>query len=966
MANLQNYLTSNLVTKINAELVYNDFFTPLSVGLASGSDAFTGETFDATPQGGATKDSAIIAIDGGTSPDYFNIDSTAANGTGFDIDFRRPVTSSITITEDNISEYDPDATFTIVNPDNLFDGDFGTDCNFSTATIGETMGFEIDLGDGEYVDNLEIALKNTGVGDLTNELFNISYSINGTDFIVDAFTILGTQLDITGNTFNLFNLEYNENYRRGYSNTLDGGWTQKGKIPKIKKLRVYIDSCTSSLSFDITQLRVNKVEFEEPDGIYLNTINIKYVHGSGLSDTISYQVAYDDEEVFYELGENTHSGFGVTTFNVNSIDRKVKKFRISYPTDGTPGSDLRIYEIVNLTYYPDPPTLLNFEFNDSVLETKAWNSSRYDGKQLAGAVINEFRAGDTTYGKTPVLRNYTRNIYIGNEIVGMAETSPEDPTLVQFPNFSYAQINSYITINADLSITRNEFDPSDINNSKKKAFYRPFIYDLAEGSFCNFIMGDLTVKNNLKSKYPIYFNGGQLKKLLQLKTHLGAHAQSLAISPQGNGGAVFTNTMVSTPENLITGSVYHKADLSDVPVKIPNSPPAIYFGCTANYADAFDASRYVTSSAMSASLHNEEIYTNWFTGSLVSFLNVGFLGPVLDFGEVRKFSDGLISYKNDSSYKGDKRFFITCAPYMEDKFFPEGNTVTGDPIEAGNPKPLYTFEKNSIHSGSAGVITPNLSSLTTLEVAELNTYRGSINNGQTFIYEYRMNQKSTSYIDMHSNMRSPDRTVGLRFGKSSVPNFESGSFIFSISDDDTPSILVPLKKDRDLPNGKGDKPFIIIPENLHPFIKDNLTYFLTRAGIDIGGNTSTLIPLDQTNRYPDRIGWKPPKPAPTPELEAAQEAKAELTFEQRRLLARQLAEQNRRRRLERLREEEENSRRNKRRSRRKGRQEDREERKALREERKEKRRENRQENRNERRENRQNRRENRRNRRRNR
>ena len=334
MANLQNYLTSNLVTKTNLELVYNDFFTPLSVGLASGSDAFTGETFDATPQGGATKDSAIIAIDGGTSPDYFNIDSTAANGTGFDIDFRRPVTSSITITEDNISEYDPDATFTIVNPDNLFDGDFGTDCNFSTATIGETMGFEIDLGDGEYVDNLEIALKNTGVGDLTNELFNISYSINGTDFIVDAFTILGTQLDITGNTFNLFNLEYNENYRRGYSNTLDGGWTQKGKIPKIKKLRVYIDSCTSSLSFDITQLRVNKVEFEEPDGIYLNTINIKYVHGSGLSDTISYQVAYDDEEVFYELGENTHSGFGVTTFNVNSIDRKVKKFRISYPTDG--------------------------------------------------------------------------------------------------------------------------------------------------------------------------------------------------------------------------------------------------------------------------------------------------------------------------------------------------------------------------------------------------------------------------------------------------------------------------------------------------------------------------------------------------------------------------------------------------------------------------------------------------------
>ena len=46
----------------------------------------------------------------------------------------------------------------------------------------------------------------------------------------------------------------------------------------------------------------------------------------------------------------------------------------------------------------------------------------------------------------------------------------------------------------------------------------------------------------------------------------------------------------------------------------------------------------------------------------------------------------------------------------------------------------------------------------------------------------------------------------------------------------------------------GDKEFVIIPENLHPFIKDNLLYFLTQAGVNVGGDTSNLIKNDYTHR----------------------------------------------------------------------------------------------------------------------
>ena len=61
-----------------------------------------------------------------------------------------------------------------------------------------------------------------------------------------------------------------------------------------------------------------------------------------------------------------------------------------------------------------------FEFNDSVLTTKAWNSSRYDGRQLSAQKLNKISKNDVgNNNKTPIIRNYTRNIYIGNEIVGM-------------------------------------------------------------------------------------------------------------------------------------------------------------------------------------------------------------------------------------------------------------------------------------------------------------------------------------------------------------------------------------------------------------------------------------------------------------------------------------------------------------------------------------------------------------------
>ena len=160
-----------------------------------------------------------------------------------------------------------------------------------------------------------------------------------------------------------------------------------------------------------------------------------------------------------------------------------------------------------------------FEFNDSVLETKAWNSSRYTGKQLQASTINEFTNGDTTYGKTPVLQNYTRNIYLGSRIVGMNSSSIDDGTLTHFEGFSYITMHEYLTINDDLSITRHSIRGNDETNVKKKGFYRSFYHDFPINSEAEIKLFDETIDDNLKSSYNIFNNSGQLQKMLLVERY---------------------------------------------------------------------------------------------------------------------------------------------------------------------------------------------------------------------------------------------------------------------------------------------------------------------------------------------------------------------------------------------------------------------------------------------------------------
>jgi len=200
---------------------------------------------------------------------------------------------------------------------------------------------------------------------------------------------------------------------------------------------------------------------------------------------------------------------------------------------------------------------------------------------------------------------------------------------------------------------------------------------------------------------------------------------------------------------------------------------------------------------------------------------------VLGKSQFQSFVNSAFEYKNDALWNGNKRFFIT--------FRPHSNSV----VNLGIPNEDYTIRTKITGSYNldGAKITNNLAELSTGEIISHNSTNDppyfEVSNRYSFNQDYVSNQHSD--VSEFNTSETP-------------PIFTSGSYIISKMNDENPSLLVELNKIDQLPEGVGNKEFIIIPENLHPFIKDNLLFFLTRAGINVGGDTSNLIKLNESNR----------------------------------------------------------------------------------------------------------------------
>ena len=64
----------------------------------------------------------------------------------------------------------------------------------------------------------------------------------------------------------------------------------------------------------------------------------------------------------------------------------------------------------------------NIEINDSEFERIGWQNARYRGTKLTSAKINEYNRGDITFGLKPVIEQYSRTVYVFNQVENSFES----------------------------------------------------------------------------------------------------------------------------------------------------------------------------------------------------------------------------------------------------------------------------------------------------------------------------------------------------------------------------------------------------------------------------------------------------------------------------------------------------------------------------------------------------------------
>lgn len=393
-------------------------------------------------------------------------------------------------------------------------------------------------------------------------------------------------------------------------------------------------------------------------------------------------------------------------------------------------------------------TIPDYEFNDSVLSTKSWNSSRYDGKQLQSSQINQYNDNDITYSNTPVLSNYSRTFYIANDIISLNNTSSIDNPYI--PGHSYILIDKAITVNDDLSIKTVDIDnfPQNSNgNIKREGFNREFQNNLSVGSEVSLRILDSNSPKKQSSSYPIYLNGGRLQQII--KHNLNSNVIS---------------------DNSFNYSI-------------------------SNYV--FNTLRSGTTDVGDFTLINEPITRIFYTGSI---------GAKSNRIDVEAVFSNLKSYMD---FNPSERFYITLS--------------TASLGVSNNFEPIIT---NNDFNGNYR--TNNLAQISTFEISNItNVSLGQIQGS----LKTRLNQ---NYL------------TGATTPISTPSSFDTGSYFISYLNQEKPCLLIPLNKEFELPEGGGNSPVVVISENLHPFIKDNLIHFVAKAGLDIG-NITTVPSIDNTN-----------------------------------------------------------------------------------------------------------------------
>ena len=222
-------------------------------------------------------------------------------------------------------------------------------------------------------------------------------------------------------------------------------------------------------------------------------------------------------------------------------------------------------------------------------------------------------------------------------------------------------------------------------------------------------------------------------------------------------------------------------------------------------------------------------------------------------GSLKGFYDDIVYWE---IIKNRNRFFVT---FMDGKYgFPNNKMESIGTSEIGAPlTPRQTSSQalNAINSGINRVTAPAPIFLQDDEfynVSNNSSYPTQSHkyNGFVPVTELRGTRffkttiTSSEFVNRTYTYHQHDADAG------SVDVFRtvSASYFYPFSDHqlsvlrEEPTVIINLSKKTELYNGIGEKGFVLVPEETHQVVRDNLEYYLEKAGL-IEKTTTTKAPL---------------------------------------------------------------------------------------------------------------------------
>lgn len=605
------------------------------------------------------------------------------------------------------------------------------------------------------------------------------------------------------------------------------------------------------------------------------------INSSGVTSTVG------DTSSFIQKVLTLDEDFFTTTVN-NALDGyrffivEIRGTRFSYTFDIF---DLSLFEEVDIRDY-------NVEFDDSVLDLAGWKNSRYVGSKLTGQKINEFNRGDISYGKNPVVENKTNALYIVDTCIG-AEN--EDEQFAFIAGHSYLTIKQILLINekddevqlisrdsenfnsfqrfitSNLK-TNNSFNARIIDSSIQENLKRKYFVKFNKGfllksfTFEEPFYGDVLnqngdlITNNITTNRPSmiltdkfepltdsifslnFFNNVQNRFIFLYGSPYFSYVEGEDLDADGGGLEGYFR---------LYGPSYHDSNVNIFSNKFTRQ----YHGPTADFNNVFDDPTLENTSG-------DLFIDHFITGSFGKLTGNFYTGTI-------SANDGG-NEGNNTSKIGDNAF-VKAVDFISHKtfnFLKQHNSRT-DILEEEKTELFVTFFKGKEINNVNTSDVKDERSINTFEVEPTSADQLKIgsnvpdaNNafvtlpimmfkGEAPDLRFRYNRFDNNAENETPNLftRVTNSTFGGKVNidnrinsrdavnandlptKQGQFNYE-GEFEYEISFlDKGPTIIADINKDNELFDGIGEKGLLIVPDQIELQIKQNIDFYLRKAGI---------------------------------------------------------------------------------------------------------------------------------------